>query len=91
MDGRVETFVPIHNPTVHAQILDQIMVINLRDDAQSSQLQADGTWTRLKPGNPPVSAHDYFMTNPSLSGRGSAVHGGLSIEKSRGKYKKRVD
>jgi polyphosphate kinase len=91
MDGRVETFVPIHNPTVHAQILDQIMVINLRDDAQSSLLKADGTWARVKPGNPPVSAHDYFMTNPSLSGRGSAVHGGLSIEKSKGRYKKRVD
>ena len=44
MEGRVETFVPIHNPTVHAQILDQIMAVNLRDDAQSSDLHADGTW-----------------------------------------------
>jgi polyphosphate kinase len=91
MDGRVETFVPIHTPTVHAQILDQIMVVNLRDDAQSSELHADGTWVRVKPGNPPASAHEYFMTNPSLSGRGSALHGGLSADKPKAKYKRRVD
>jgi polyphosphate kinase len=91
MEGRVETFVPIHNPTVHAQVLDQIMVVNLRDDAQSSELHADGTWVRVKTGNPPASAHEYFMTNPSLSGRGSALHGGLTVEKPKGKYKRRVD
>jgi polyphosphate kinase len=91
MDGRVETLVPIHNPTVHAQILDQIMVVNMRDDAQSSELHADAAWVRVTPGDPPASAHEYFMTNPSLSGRGSAVHGGLSLEKTKSKYKKRVD
>ena len=76
MEWRVEALVPVHNRTVHAQVLDQIMVVNLRDTLQSWELGADGAWRRLAAGPRPVSAHDYFMTNPSLSGRGSALNGG---------------
>lgn len=70
---RVESFVPIENPTVHAQILEQIMVVNLKDEAQSWFLQPDGTYKRVDAPPNAFSAHVYFMTNPSLSGRGSAV------------------
>ncbi|VAV89682.1 Polyphosphate kinase [hydrothermal vent metagenome] len=75
LNRRVEVFCPVENPTVHRQILNYIMVANMKDQAQSWTMSANGDYTRVtsKGSGEPFNIHTYMMTNPSLSGRGAAI------------------
>ncbi len=83
LDRRIETLVPIEVDTPRLQVMEQIMIASLKDDMQSWELGADNSWRRVKPGRSAFSAHDYFMNNPSLSGRGSDPDHALAPRKLR--------
>lgn len=87
LDRRVEALIPILNRTVHDQVLQQVLLANMLDTEQSWWLNADGSYSRVETDSRSFNCHRYFMTNPSLSGRGGALEAGavpkLSLRRGR--------
>ena len=73
LEHRVEVMVPITNKTVHDQVLGQVMLANILDTEQSWRLDPDGQYRRMRTDDGGFNCHQYFMSNPSLSGRGAAL------------------
>jgi polyphosphate kinase len=87
-DRRIEYAIPIKNETVRAQILEQVMLANFLDDEQSWLLLPDGRYQFVEPGDQSFNLHRYFITNPSLSGRGAALSATGAVPKLKLKRKK---